>query len=333
MQKNPMIEQLIDAQLNFLDQSFSHNDTVATEFTHFYQWFRKQSLQQIWSFDQINALLQKQILNTPASQFLIEQIAEHIKFALIHPANDSTTIAEIIPVLTIDKIAQYVASKQGHRQRLIHTMVNNPAFSAMISQLIQHAIQDYLDNSVIAKSVPGVSRFMKMGKSVLENVTDTNLDNAVSKYLQKNILKLSQMSETVLNQHFDDHKLYHFQANLWHKIKALPVSVLKNYVEVQDLPQTVAMGHEIWDFMRQSEYMKQQVHDGVYAWYVRNAERPFDLLLRDLNIDEALIQHELQNLLNPIVQQMIESGYIRERSRLYLEQFYYSSEALKILNI
>ncbi|WP_180190610.1 hypothetical protein [Acinetobacter sp. YH01009] len=333
MQKNPMIEQLIDAQLNFLDQSFSHNDTVATEFTHFYQWFRKQSLQQIWSFDQINALLQKQILNTPASQCLIEQIAEHIKFALIHPANDSTTIAEIIPVLTIDKIAQYVASKQGHRQRLIHTMVNNPAFSAMISQLIQHAIQDYLDNSVIAKSVPGVSRFMKMGKSVLENVTDTNLDNAVSKYLQKNILKLSQMSETVLNQHFDDQKLYHFQANLWHKIKALPVSVLKNYVEVQDLPQTVAMGHEIWDFMRQSEYMKQQVHDGVYAWYVRNAERPFDLLLRDLNIDEALIQHELQNLLNPIVQQMIESGYIRERSRLYLEQFYYSSEALKILNI
>ncbi|MCL6246102.1 MULTISPECIES: hypothetical protein [Acinetobacter] len=333
MQKNPMIEQLIDAQLNFLDQSFSHNDTVATEFTHFYQWFRKQSLRQIWSFDQINALLQKQILNTPASQFLIEQIAEHIKFALIHPANDSTTIAEIIPVLTIDKIAQYVASKQGHRQRLIHTMVNNPAFSAMISQLIQHAIQDYLDNSVIAKSVPGVSRFMKMGKSVLENVTDTNLDNAVSKYLQKNILKLSQMSETVLNQHFDDHKLYHFQANLWHKIKALPVSVLNNYVEVQDLPQTVAMGHEIWDFMRQAEYMKQQVHDGVYAWYVRNAERPFDLLLRDLNIDEALIQHELQNLLNPIVQQMIESGYIRERSRLYLEQFYYSSEALKILNI
>ncbi|MCL6247705.1 hypothetical protein M5F00_07500 [Acinetobacter sp. ANC 4945] len=333
MQKNPMIEQLIDAQLNFLDQSFSHNDTVATEFTHFYQWFRKQSLQQIWSFDQINALLQKQILNTAASQFLIEQIAEHIKFALIHPANDSTTIAEIIPVLTIDKIAQYVASKQGHRQRLIHTMVNNPAFSAMISQLIQHAIQDYLDNSVIAKSVPGVSRFMKMGKSVLENVTDTNLDNAVSKYLQKNILKLSQMSETVLNQHFDDHKLYHFQANLWHKIKALPVSVLKNYVEVQDLPLTVAMGHEIWDFMRQSEYMKQQVHDGVYAWYVRNAERPFDLLLRDLNIDEALIQHELQNLLNPIVQQMIESGYIRERSRLYLEQFYYSSEVLKILNI
>ena len=331
MQKNPMLEQLIDAHLNFLDQTFAQTGTVQTEFLNFYHWFRKQSLQQLWSFEQINTLIQKQILHTPASSFLIDQIAEHIKFALIHSINDSTKIANIIPVLTIDKIAQYVAGKSDHRQRLIKTVVNSPAFSAMISQLIQHSIQDYLDNSVIAKSVPGVSRFMKMGKSVLENVTDTNLDDAIGKYLQKNILKLSQMSETVLNQHFDDHKLYHFQANLWHKIKNMPVSVLKNYIEIQDLPQTVGMGAEIWDYIRQSDYLKQQVHDGVYAWYIRNQERPFDLLLRDLNIDEALIQNELQNLLNPIIQQMISSQYLRERARVYLAQFYYSEEAQAIL--
>lgn len=331
MQKNPMLEQLIDAHLNFLDQTFAQTGTVQTEFLNFYHWFRKQSLQQLWSFEQINTLIQKQILHTPASSFLIDQIAEHIKFALIHSINDSTKIADIIPVLTIDKIAQYVAGKSDHRQRLIKTVVNSPAFSAMISQLIQHSIQDYLDNSVIAKSVPGVSRFMKMGKSVLENVTDTNLDDAIGKYLQKNILKLSQMSETVLNQHFDDHKLYHFQANLWHKIKNMPVSVLKNYIEIQDLPQTVGMGAEIWDYIRQSDYLKQQVHDGVYAWYIRNQERPFDLLLRDLNIDEALIQNELQNLLNPIIQQMISSQYLRERARVYLAQFYYSEEAQAIL--
>lgn len=331
MQKNPMLEQLIDAHLNFLDQTFAQTGTVQTEFLNFYHWFRKQSLQQLWSFEQINTLIQKQILHTPASSFLIDQIAEHIKFALIHSINDSTKIADIIPVLTIDKMAQYVAGKSDHRQRLIKTVVNSPAFSAMMSQLIQHSIQDYLDNSVIAKSVPGVSRFMKMGKSVLENVTDTNLDDAIGKYLQKNILKLSQMSETVLNQHFDDHKLYHFQANLWHKIKNMPVSVLKNYIEVQDLPQTVGMGAEIWDYIRQSDYLKQQVHDGVYAWYIRNQERPFDLLLRDLNIDEALIQNELQGLLNPIIQQMISSQYLRERARVYLAQFYYSEETQAIL--
>ncbi|WP_160242932.1 hypothetical protein [Acinetobacter indicus] len=332
MQQNPMLEQLIEAHLDFLAHEFSQPETVQQEFLHFYHWFRKQHLKDLWSCEQLNDLLQKQILDTPASAFLIEQIAEHIRFALVHPVNDSAKIADVIPVLTIDKIAQYVASKSGHRQRLIKTVVSNPAFSAMISQLIQHSIQDYLDNSLIAKSVPGVSRFMKMGKSVLETVTDSSLDSAVSAYLQKNILKLSQMSESVLNQHFDDDKLYHLQANIWHKIKDLPLSVLKNYIEVQDLPQTVALGHEIWDFMRQSDYLKQQLHDGVHAWYVRNQEHTFDLLLRDLNIDESLIQHELNELLVPVIQQMISQGHLRERARVYLEKFYYSDTAQKILN-
>ena len=333
MPKHPMIEQLIEAHLDFLEQEFSHTATIQSEFLNFYQWFRKQTLQEIWSFEQINALLQKQVLATPASHFLIEQISEHFRFALIHPANESTQIADVIPVLTVDKIAQYVASKSGHRQRLIKTVVNSPAFSAMITQLIQHSIQDYLDNSVMAKRVPGVSRFMKMGKSVLETVTDSNLDEAIGHYLQKNILKLSQMSEHVLNQHFDDEKLYHFQANLWHKIKDMPLTVLKNYIEVQDLPNTIGLGHEIWDHLRQTEYLKQQVHDGAYAWYTRNQQRSFDLLLRDLNIDEALIQHELQQLLAPVIQKMLSSDYLRMRARAYLEKFYYAETAQKILKI
>ena len=333
MQKHPIIEQLIEAQLDFLDQEFNQSETVQTEFMQFYQWFRKQNLQDLWTSEAIHQLIQQQILNTPASSFLVQQIAEHIRFALVHPVNDSSKIADVIPVLTIDKIAQYVASKSGHRQRLIKAVVNNPAFAAMITQLIQHSIQDYMDNSVIAKSVPGVSRFMKMGKSVLESVTDTNLDQTIQHYLQKNVQKLTQMSESVLNQHFDEEKLYHFQANLWHKVKDLPLSVLKNYIEVQDLSQTVNLGHEIWDHLRQSDYLKQQVHDGVYAWYVRNQARPFDLLLHDLNIDEALVQQQLQQLLNPVIQKMIAEGYLKQRARHYLEKFYYSEKTQQILNL
>jgi hypothetical protein len=61
MQKQPMIEQLIDAHLDFLAQEFSHAATIQSEFLNFYHWFRKQTLQDIWSFEHINALLQKQI--------------------------------------------------------------------------------------------------------------------------------------------------------------------------------------------------------------------------------------------------------------------------------
>lgn len=98
MQKHPIIEQLIDAQLDFLDQEFNQSETVQTEFVQFYQWFRKQTLQDLWTSEAIHQLIQQQILNTPASSFFVEQIAEHIRFALVHPVNDSSKIADVIQI-------------------------------------------------------------------------------------------------------------------------------------------------------------------------------------------------------------------------------------------
>ena len=331
MPTHPMIEQLIHAQLDFFDQEFAQAETIQLEFQTFYHWLCSQQLQQLWSFEQIFQLLEKQILATAASPFLLEQITEHLNFALIHPLNDQTTIEDVIPVVTIDTIAQYIASKSEHRQRMIHSIVHSPAFSALIIRLTQHSIQDYLDHSMMSKRVPGVGQFMKMGKSVFETVTDSKIDETIAHYLEKNIIKISQMSERVLNQYFNNDKLYHLQASLWHKIKVMPLSVLRQYIEVQDLPQTVAMGHALWDYLRQTPYLKQQLHDGIYTWYARNQERTFKQLLQDINIDEALIQQELSTLLIPVLQQLIYTGHFRQRAKIYLEKFYYSEQTLQIL--
>ncbi len=56
------------------------------------------------------------------------------------------------------------------------------------------------------------------------------------------------------------------------------------------------------------------------------------MLLRDLNIDEGLVQHELTKLLVPVLQQLITTGHLRRRARVYLEKFYYSEKTLDILN-
>jgi hypothetical protein len=67
------------------------------------------------------------------------------------------------------------------------------------------------------------------------------------------------------------------------------------------------------------------------------AKRDFKLRYREalnaLPVDEALIQHELQHLLAPVMQNLVSSEYLRERARAYLEKFYYAETAQNILNI
>lgn len=323
---------LVEAHLEFLDAEFHQASNIKLEFQHLYAWLGQQKLQDLVSLDTLHALLIKQVVQTRTPDFLIKQIQLHIGEVITHPLNDNTTIEQVIPVETIDRIAKYVASKSAHRQRLIQRLANNPAYAQMLTQIIQQAVQDYMDNSFVAKKVPGVSSFMKMGKSVLEKATDTNLDDALKVYLEKNISKLSQLSERVINQQFTDDRLYHMQANLWHKIKKMPIKVLQDYVEVKDLPETVGMGAEVWDFLRQTSYLEQQVRDGISAWFERNRELSIQQILLDVNVDADMIANEMSDLLVPLVQIMISEGYLRQRARHYLEKFYHSDAVSGILS-
>lgn len=328
---NPKAQALLDAQISFIEDKLKSHDLISEEVLGFFDWFRQQKIANIWSSELVNALLQQQILFTAATPYLIQQIEQHIALVLTHPQNEQTTIEDILPVETIDQIAKYIASKTEHRKKLINQVVTNPAYIELITNIVQQSVKDYMDNSMVAKKVPGVGSLMKMGKSVIEKATDSNLDDALRSYLHKNFHKLSNLSEKLINQHFDDDKLYHFQAKLWHKIKRAPLSSLQKYVVVEDLPNTVAMGEQVWNHIRQTPYLQAQVSAGVDAWVKRHEQETFAKVLHDINVNEDLLRSELYALIMPIIQMLIEEGYLLQRMRFYLQEFYESEQVSRIL--
>ncbi|GAA5011552.1 hypothetical protein GCM10023206_19770 [Acinetobacter puyangensis] len=323
---------LLEAHLAFIKNQLQQGEIVTQEVLGFFDWFKTQKITDLWCSQHITALLQQQILLTPATDHLIQQIQQHITLALQHPHNEHTTIEEVLPVETIDQIAQYIASKSNHRKKLIKQLVHNPVYIELISNLVQQSLQDYVDQSVVAKKIPGVGSFMKMGKSVIERATDRTFDDALRLYLHKNFNKLSQLSEKLITQHLDDDKLYQLQAKLWHKIKKAPLSTLQHYIVIEDLPQTVAMGEQVWNHIRQTDYLQAQITSGVDAWVERHAQDTFAQALQDINIDENLLRTELYQLIMPILNQVIDQGYLLDRARFYLEQFYNSDEVKHILD-
>ncbi len=328
---NSKAQALLDAQLAFIEQKLKSNSLISEEVLGFFDWFRQQNIANLWSSELINGLLQQQILSTPARTQLIQQIEQHIAIALQHPQNIDTTLEDILPVETIDQLAQYISSKTEHRKKLIKSVVNNPAYVELVANIVQQSIKDYMDNSMVAKKVPGVGSLMKMGKAAIEKATDSNLDDALGSYLHKNFNKLSTLSEKLINQHFDDEKLYHLQAKIWHKIKQAPISTLQQYIVLEDLSNTVSIGEQVWNHLRQTPYLKAQVATGVEAWLQRHEQETFAKALSDLNVDENLLRSELYELIIPIIEQLINDGYLMQRIRVYLEEFYHSEQVQNIL--
>jgi len=184
---NARTDALVQAHLQQILTQLQSIDTLSAEVDAFMDWLSQQALSSLVPLERIQQLAQQYALDLPLTDRLRDDVVSIIQNALDHPANQTTTLSEIIPAESVETVARYLSGQKQHRETLIHEVFSNPAYAKMLSQTISHAITDYMENNAIAKKMPGMGSLMKLGKSALESATNSNFDQALQQYLNKNI--------------------------------------------------------------------------------------------------------------------------------------------------
>ena len=205
---HPKAEQLLQTQLQFILKQLQSEQTVVEETNALFAHLADKTIEQLISQDHLQTLISTQALDYPLQAHFTDQVVAQIQFALNHESNQQVNVADLVPEDSVEIVAQYLSSQKNHREAFIHRIFSNPAYAQMLSQTISHAINDYMENNMIAKKMPGMGSLMKMGKNVLERATDSNLDSALQGYLSKNINNLIAVSEKMANKHLNDQQVY-----------------------------------------------------------------------------------------------------------------------------
>lgn len=322
---------LVQAHLQHILTQLQSTETLSAEIDAFMQWLSQQPLATLLPLSRIQQLAQQYALDLPLTERLRDDVVSIIQNALDHPANQATTLSDIIPDNSVETVARYLSEQKQHRETLIHEIFSNPAYAKMLSQTISHAITDYMENNVIAKKVPGMGSLMKLGKSALESATNSNFDSALQQYLNKNINNIIGISEKMANKHLDDAQVYAIIKQIWQGISRQKLSQVRQYAPAQTVQDSAVMVHDTWNHLRTTAFIQQQVMDGIAHWYARNQQRsPIDLLA-DLNVSADTIRVEVQHSALPIIKLAIDSGYPAQRIEALLRQFYESDIAQAIL--
>ena len=327
---HPKAEQLLQAQLQFILKQLQSEQTVVEETNALFAHLADKTIEQLISQEHLQALISTQALNYPLQAHFTDQVVAQIQFALKHESNQHIKVADLVPEDSVEIVAQYLSSQKNHREAFIHRIFSNPAYAQMLSQTISHAINDYMANNMIAKKMPGMGSLMKMGKNVLERATDSNLDSALQGYLSKNINNLIAVSEKMANKHLNDQQVYQLIQQGWQSIAKQPVSSINNYVSGDGIRSGAQVVSNTWDSLRSSDYIATQVKDGINHWYSNNKQHTLGKILRDLNVDAALIEQEIKLAVMPVIKQLIDDGYAAKPIENQLRAFYESSEVAAI---
>lgn len=328
---------LLQAHTQHLLAQFSPeqvNTTLSLEINAFLDWSQTQAISGVVKLDAIQSLAQRYVLQQPVSAGLTQQIAHIIKAALNSPLNNKTYIHQLIEHQDYLAIVDKIASHEQLRKDLIHTVVGNPVYAKLLSDIVYQALNDYLINeNPLAKKVPGMSSLMKMGKGIMESTGgNAAIESALKSYLHKNTQKIVDISEKTLLKTLDAKQIHHVADQMWHKIKGAPLSLGKQYVSDTDIDFALSEGAKVWNHFRLTAYAQEMLNELIGAWFNEFASRDGVSLLADFNISREQLVAEILVFAQPVVAQMLADGFISERIEAQLSSFYNSSVVAELFD-
>lgn len=309
--------------------------SIREEVAAAFQWAKKIKLGELVSADQIVELIQRNVVSMPLAPAVAETAAAMAQRVLAAPANERTTLEDICTRSSYDAALAKIGQMEGVRRDLIHRMVSSSVYTEQISNALYVGIKEYLlTENVLAQKVPGLASLIKLGKFAVDKTMkplEAVVEKTVKAYIEANLGNTIRRSEASINEHFSQTRILQLGDRLWEGIAPCPLLVGALLINGKDIDDFVAIGRDFWLHFRETPYFRAIYTDLVQAFFEKYGALPLSRLASDFGVNQKMVTRELSLLLAKGLETAAASGFLEQRIRTRLEDFYRSPQAMALL--
>ena len=306
---------------------------VAEETAAACDWMAARPVHSLANAQMVRDFALRNVFDITPSEALLDTIGTLATRGFRSPLNDETRVDAILSRADYDHIVKELIALEEVRNELIHAVMQNHDVVHLISDIVYSGIKNYMaENSKIANKVPGVGSLLKAGKGMMERMgTDGMVEGAIKNYIRQNTRSTMEMTERLIKQALESHKLQASSHKLWDQVHDRRLGVAARHVEEKHVRSSVEIGARLWNHLRQTGYARGLLHELVEAWFETRGNESLLQLLESLGLTRDRLPHEVQLFLQPLLAELIASGQLEARLRLHLERFYGSAEVAGLL--
>ena len=250
-------------------------------------------------------------------------------------AADDSHLGEVIGREHVEALVAKVLGMEQLHDRALERLGESPLVATVASWFVNKIVTDFMrSNAEIAGKVPGVGMMLAAGRKTTERVrkeADRHLGDvlgdAAGKGAQFALRRLSKAIRETMKEAPLDAAVLEF----WDLHADEPVSSLRQYLTQQDLADLVAIIHEMWLTLRDTDYFAAAVDAGLDVFFDEYGAHTVGALLDELGVDRAHLEADAQLLVPQALAALRETGLLEELVRARLEPFWTSEETLALL--
>jgi hypothetical protein len=312
-----------------------YKKTIKEEVAVLFEWIKKIKLKDVITAEQVIGMIQRNAVELPVAGGVTELAGEMSQRVLASPQNKKTSLENIFARKQFDDIVDKIGCLKNAREDVIHRFVTSSVYSQQISEVLYAGIKEYLlAENILAQKVPGVSSLIKLGKFAVNKTMhslETAIENKIKSYIQSNLGNTIKRSEKSLNEYFDETHIIEMGEKIWSSIAKTKISEYFNEIDAYDLEDFIIIGYEFWMNFRKTPYFRAIYTDLVYFFFEKYADRELDVILEDVGVTQKMVVNELVEAVSPGIETAMSIGFLEERIRARLEDFYLSPKTADLL--
>ena len=317
-------------------KSKKYRQTIREETAAVFNWIKKITLKEIVTPEQVIGIIERNVVEMPVAGGITELAGEMSQRVLASPKNKKTALEDIFPRKPYDDIVDKIGGMESARKAVISRFVNSSVYSQQISEVLFIGIKEYLlAENIFAQKVPGIASLIKLGKFAV-NKTMHPLEVAVEKtvktYIEKNLGNTIRRSEKSLNNYFDEPHIIEMGEEIWTSISRTKLSEYFKMLGVGDMEDFLIIGYDFWMHFRKTPYFREIYTDLVHFFFEKYGDRELELIAEDVGVTEKMVVNELTQSLSHGIEKAYAIGFLEERIRARLEDFYLSSQTMELMN-
>ncbi len=316
-------------------KSGKYRQTIREETAAMFRWIKKIKLLEIITPEQVIGLIDRNVVQMPVAGGITELAGEMSQRVLASPQNQDTALEDIFPRKPYDDIVDKIGGLDRARKDLIGRLVNSSVYAQQISEVLFTGIKEYLlAENIFAQKVPGVASLIRLGKFAVSKTLhplEVAVEKTVKTYIENNLGNTIRRSETSLNAYFDEPHIIEMGDEIWESISDTRLSEYFKMLNADDMEDFIIIGHDFWLHFRKTPYFKGIYTDLVHFFFEKYGDRELDLIAEDVGVTEEMVVNELTQTLSHGIEKALSSGYLEERIRARLEDFYLSSRTAALL--
>lgn len=333
-----MIDQWLEAHVQHELARFGPRKlrlAIREEVAAAFRWAGSTRLRELVTPEQVVELIERTVVQLPiagGAPGLAREMAQRVR-ASRH--NKATSIRDICPGAVFGAVVARIATLEGPRQQFVHRLVTSSVYTEQMSSALFNGIKEYLlTENVLAQKVPGLASLIKLGKFAV-NKTMRPLEAAVEKtvkaYIETNLGNTIRRSEQSINDHFDAAHIVNLGNRVWADVAPRKLAEFLKALDGDDLDEFVGIGLDFWEHFRKTPYFKAIHTDLVRHFFEKYGDSELSQVAAEFGITEKLVADELAHALARGIDKAAASGFLEQRIRARLEDFYRSPQAARLL--